>query len=411
MGLRRLRTLRAQVWLSCSYWWYFAAVGCFGPYITLYYRDLQLSGIEIGVLTAILPLGVAFIAPVWGMLADARSAHRLILRGALLSAALTALLLTRATSFVALAPLIMLLAICLAAIPALLDSYALTISEREGVSFGQMRVWGSLGFIAAVWLVAWRMGQHVSSFFLFAYAAALLLGAVVTLGLPHLRPRALQPTSRGGSAIIKDRSVVTLLLCVFLVTSNATFISSYLSIYLTEVGGSTRLVGTASALGALSEVPLMVLGRRLIDRFNSRNIFVLAVGAYLLRFALYSIPPTAPLALPIQLLHGLSFGLYLMASVTLIHELAGRERAATAQGLLTSTSLGFGAITGSLAGGALLDRIGAVGIFRVGTVGMLVALGICLVSVRTISAAHADEPDGLSSSPDERRDRRLNDRT
>ena len=73
----------ASFWLSGGYFWYFAGIGCFGPYIALYYRSLQLSGVQIGILAAILPLGVALLAPVWGALADSLSAHRLMLRGAL----------------------------------------------------------------------------------------------------------------------------------------------------------------------------------------------------------------------------------------------------------------------------------------------------------------------------------------
>jgi PPP family 3-phenylpropionic acid transporter len=78
----------------------------------------------------------------------------------------------------------------------------------------------------------------------------------------------------------------------------------------------------------------------------------------------------------------MSYGAFLLASVTLIHELVGPARAATAQGLLTSMSLGFGAITGTLVGGMLLDHIGAVGIFRVAGAGMLVACVTYLFSMR-----------------------------
>ncbi len=67
-----------------------------------------------------------------------------------------------------------------------------------------------------------------------------------------------------------------------------------------------------------------------------------------------------------------------------VRTLQGPARAATAQGLLTSMSLGFGAITGTLVGGLLLDHIGAVGIFRVAGAGMLVACVSYRCSMRVI---------------------------
>ena len=90
----KLRSARSAVWISSCYFWYFAAVGCLTPYIALYYRHLQFTGFQIGVLSAILPLGIALLAPLSGSLADSLSAHRLLLRTMLVLAAFTALMLS-----------------------------------------------------------------------------------------------------------------------------------------------------------------------------------------------------------------------------------------------------------------------------------------------------------------------------
>ncbi len=372
--------------MQWSYWWYFSAIGCFIPYVALYFRDLRLSGLQIGILMAILPVGTAFLAPLWGSLADAWSAHRLILRMALALAALAALLLTQATTFPTILLWMTLLAVCAAGIPALLDSYAMMISEREGQPYGRLRVWGSFGFIVAVWLVGWLMGEAISTIFLAAYALSLLFAGIASLGLPPLRPRAATSMRDGVREVVRSRPVALLLLTGFLVTSNASMLPNFFSVYLVEIGGTTQLVGTASALSAISELPVLIFGAWLLDRFTSQRMLLLAIAVYVVRFALYALPPTPFLALGVQLLHGLSFGAYLMASVTLIHQYAGRERAATAQGLLASTSFGFGSITGSLVGGSLLDRLGAVGVFRVAAIGMLVALLVYWFGARLVAA-------------------------
>ncbi|HEY0606084.1 MAG TPA: MFS transporter [Herpetosiphonaceae bacterium] len=389
--LRRRSRIRASAWLSGGYFWYFAAVGCLIPFITVYYRHLQFSGFQIGVLTAILPLGIAFIAPLCGTLADTFSAHRLLLRSALVLAGLTALVMAQVTSFLTLVPLMILLAVCLAAVPAMLDGFAMLISAQEGVAFGRLRVWGSVGYILTVWIVAWQMGQQVSNFFLIAYAVSLLLTGVSTLGLPRVPAlaQARQPMWRGISSMVRNPSVALVLLTVYLVTSSANIMSNYLSIYITELGGTAQMIGTASAIAAISEMPVLIFGHSLLNRFSSRKILALAIAVYFIRFLLYSLPLPGYWILSAQVMHGLSFGLYLMASVTLVHELAGRERAATAQGLLSSTSFGFGAITGALVGGALLDRLGAVGIFQVAAVGMFIALVVGLFTVRAVGAADA----------------------
>ncbi len=376
-GSNRIR-LRPSTVLRWNYWWYFAAIGALVPYLALYYRHLGLNGLQVGVLAAVTPLGTAFLAPLWGTLGDTYAAHRLVLRIALCIAALAALLVSQTTSFWLLLPLMLLLASAAAAIPALLDGYAMTISEREGQSYGRLRMWGTAGFIAMAWLVGWMMGENISSRFLIAYATALGLTFVASFGLPPLKSRSRQPLWQGVASMVREPSVALLLLTAYMVMSSASIMGNYLGIYLSEIGGTARIVGTASVVAALSELPVLAFGTQLIDRFTSRRVFLFAVVMYVIRFALYSVPPTPQWVLAVQVLHGVSFGAYLMASVTLIHQFAGRERAATAQGVLASIGFGFAAITGSLVGGALLDRIGAVGIFRVATVGMGFALLVCL---------------------------------
>ena len=376
--------LRASAWLRWSYWWYYAAIGCLLPYIALYYQHLGFSGFQIGVLTTTIPLGTAFCAPLWGTLADTFAAHRIVLRSALLLAVGMAILLTQLSQFVTLLLVMTLLAITVAAIPSLLDGYAMTISEHEGQSYGHLRVWGSAGFVVTAWLVGWWMDNSISNLFLVAYTVALLLSGVATFGLPQLQPRRGEPMWQGVTAIMQDRPVLLLLFNVYLSSSSASILLSFLGIYIVEIGGNVQLVGGATAIGAISELPVFVLGTRLLNRLNSRRVLMFAMIVYVVRYTLYGIP-LAPIWIAwVQWLHGLSYAAFLMASVTLIHELVGPARAATAQGLLTSMSLGFGAITGTLVGGLLLDYIGAVGIFRVAGAGMLVACVSYRCSMRVI---------------------------
>ena len=108
---------------------------------------------------------------------------------------------------------------------------------------------------------------------------------------------------------------------------------------------------------------------------------MIALVMYCIRMLLYSIVPSAIWVLPVQLLHGFSFGIYLMATVTLLHQMVGSELAATAQGLLAS-AMAFGQVTGSLVAGILLDRIGIFTIYRWSVGVTLVALIVFTLGMR-----------------------------
>jgi MFS transporter, PPP family, 3-phenylpropionic acid transporter len=143
-------------------------------------------------------------------------------------------------------------------------------------------------------------------------------------------------------------------------------------------------VGAAFSISAASELPVIAFGGWLMARLGARRLIVVALLAYLGRFIAFGFITVPEWLIAAQLLHGLSFGAFLVASVTLAHRLAGREHTATAQALLSTMSFGFGSITGSLVGGALLDQVSTFTIFRGVAVLMLLTLVIFVVGNRVV---------------------------
>lgn len=332
------------------------------------------------------PLGAALLAPVWGMLADRYGAHRLILRGAAVLAALLALLLMTQNQYVNVLVVVGLLAIFVAPIAPVMDSYGVTRSERYRIPYGQFRVWGAGGYIATSWLVGQWMGRSVAGVFLIGYAVSYFLLCFSSLGFKPLRAEVGGRMHGALRSIISNPGVILLLVTAYLFSSAAGIMYNYLSIYLSELGGSDQLIGAAFSLNALSELPVMFFSGWIFSRFGARRMLAIAIGLYTIRLLGYSFLPSAEWVLPFQLLHGLTYGVFLMASLTLMHRMAGREHAATAQGVLSSVSVGFGMITGALLGGALLDKIGTSNLFWVAACVMFSALAVYIGGMRALRA-------------------------
>ena len=128
----------------------------------------------------------------------------------------------------------------------------------------------------------------------------------------------------------------------------------------------------------------MAFGGWFLARFGAYRLICFALAVFALRFAAFGLITTPAWILPVQLLHGLSYGAYLMASVTLAHRIAGRQQAATAQALLTAVSFGFGSITGALVGGALLDTVGTANLFLGAAVLMVIDLCLLVLGNRAV---------------------------
>ena len=391
------RTLRPSFWTGLTYFTYYMAIGSFLPFITLYYRQIGLSGGRIGLLTALPPLAIALLAPIWGSVTDARGVHRPVLRFALLLSALAVLALTRMSTFVQIVGLVAVLAISASPVASLLEGYGVTIGERSGVGYGRLRMWGSVGYIVASFGLGRLMGGTISTLFLVTYAIALLLAFAATFGLPTMHQRKAKQKTGGAKQLLRRPAILVLLLTTYLTSLSGTTIGNFLSIHMAELGGGTGMIGLANAFAAASEMPVLVLGAALVNRLGSRRMIVMATLVYAARHVGYSVAPGPGWILLVQLLHGLSFGINLIASVSLAHQIAGARLAATAQGMLAS-AFALGTITGALAGGAMLDRIGTAGIFRVAAVIALVALAVFVVGSRVFAADELSDPQ-VASSP------------
>lgn len=375
---------RSSRHVRAGYFWYYAAIGAFTPFAALYFRSLGMSGFQIGALTALPSLGMALFGPLWGALSDSLAIHRWVLRIALVLATLLAFAAWRVTGFGVLFALMGMLAFSVVPVAPLLDSYGVTVSERLEQSYGRLRVWGSLGFMVSVLVVGRLLGEQVSSLVVAAYGACLGLTLVSVVGIPPLAERQPRSLLGGLKSVGRNRPLLLLLLVSYLLSSGAAIMYIFLGIRLQEIGGSANIVGLAFALSAISELPVVAFGGWLLNRLGAPRLIGLALCVYVVRFAAFSTISEPEWMLPVQLLHGFSFGAFLMASVTLAHRLAGREHAATAQALLTAMSFGFGSITGSIVGGALLDRVGTVGLFQGAAMLMVVTLAVLVIGDRIV---------------------------
>jgi len=277
--------VNAGRWVGSGYFWVFGGTGAFVPFTALYFRDLGFSGWQVGVLAALPALGVAFSGPIWGAMADARSMHRLVLRIALGGAAVVCLAASLPNRFLALLPLIALLAFLEAPIASLFDGYGVTVSERLRTSYGSLRVWGSIGFTGSVLLVGWLMGDDVTRLFFVAHALCLFGGLIATLGLPALGERTARPVFDGLGLAAANKPLLALLLITYLMSTSVAAMYGFLGIHMEGLGGSASLLGAASALAAASELPIVAFGGWFVAKYGPVRLIALAIAVYAARFA------------------------------------------------------------------------------------------------------------------------------
>lgn len=161
--------------LSAYYFFYFAFVGAFSPYFTLYLQAASLSATEIALLMSLMQL-MRILAPnLWGWLAERLGMRVAIVRlSALMSlVGFSGFFLT--TEFGGLFAAMALMAFFWSAALPLIEGLAFSHLGDEAHRYGSIRVWGSVGFVVAV-LALGLVLDHVAIDAVLWVTAAILLG-------------------------------------------------------------------------------------------------------------------------------------------------------------------------------------------------------------------------------------------
>jgi PPP family 3-phenylpropionic acid transporter len=115
----------------------------------------------------------------------------------------------------------------------------------------------------------------------------------------------------------------------------------------------------------LFEIPLFAMSDKIMKRFTTTQLMVIAHLAYVIRVFGYTfIPEDMPgLILLLEPLHGVTYALKQMCSVTVLARLAEPGFKNSAQGVV-STCARLGGMTGSVVGGYVLKYMGPTVLYR-----------------------------------------------
>jgi len=338
--------------LSAFYLCYFGAIGVLVPFFSFYLQHEGFSAIAIGQLMAI-PMAMRILAPgAWGWAADHTGRRDLTLRVGALLATGGAALLWGASGYLAVA-----LGLAAFALPwsGLLPQFEATTLSHLGTQpqrYGLVRLWGSVGFIAAVVLggVAFSgAGINRVPLVLIAVVAAT---AVAIWRVPPAPAAATQHApQRLGSALRRPWVLALLLVCML---QQAAFGPYYVffTIYLDRLGYSTGAAGLLWAWGVAAEVLMFIFAPRLIERFGSRPLLVAALAVSALRWLLTAWGAAwLPLLVLAQTMHMAAFGLFHAVAVLLVHRAFPGRLQGRGQALYSALGFGVGGALGSLASG------------------------------------------------------------
>jgi MFS transporter, PPP family, 3-phenylpropionic acid transporter len=361
------------------YFFYFAFVGMFSPYWSLYLKFLHFDAVQISVLMSVQPV-MRMVAPaVWGWLADHTNNRQLVVRVAASLSLFCYLWVFGISSFWGMLLVLALMGFFWSASIPLVEATTLTWLGERATHYGRIRSWGSVGFILAV-LGLGYLFDYVSIHWLL-WAGLFIMAGI--MGFAYQIPRAdavLHHTdSQPVSSILLQPGVLALFGAGLLMAMAHGPYYTFFSIYLVEHGYAKSVVGWLWALGVICEIGIFFLMPWLMRRFSLPQILMASLIGAMLRFSLIGwAVDVLPLLLLAQMLHAITFGAFHAAAVALVHHFFRGRHQSRGQAMYGSVTYGAGGMLGGLASGPLWQHWGASVMYSFSVVAAL--LGLLLMS-------------------------------
>lgn len=382
--------------LAAWYFFYFAFVGAFAPYFTLYLQDIGQSAWEIGVLMSV-PQVMRMLAPnLWGWLADHLGWRAAVVKIAACGSVIgfTGFFFTRDYAAM-LAAMALVWFFWSAALP-LVEAMTLDRLAGRTERYGRVRLWGSIGFIVSVLGLGTLLDYLPIAAVLWAclFILASVLASALTLADPKVSPSVTAPPVV--DQLRRPAVIALLAACFFMSVAHGPLYVFY-SIHLVDHGYDKMSVGLLWSLGVVAEILVFIAMPRLMRHFSLRGILLASFGLAVLRFLLIGWAADYPWALlAAQLLHGATFGAYHAGAMAALIRWFEPSQQARAQGLYGSISFGAGGMVGGLLSGQAWDTLGAEMTYSIAS--LCAACGLLLIW-RGVSSESLASGQGRTQGP------------
>jgi PPP family 3-phenylpropionic acid transporter len=297
----------------------------------------------------------------WGWLAD-RSGHRL--RVAQICTGIGTVVycgLFAAADFDALYAVVLLMTFFLSAALPQVETTTLSHLGEHSAQYGRVRVWGSIGFIAAVLIIGYMLDALEIRVLLWIMLAILGATTVFLMLVPE-PPQSAQAHDHTPIAhIIRQPQVIALIVaCALMAVAHGPYYTFY-SIHLVGFGYTKGAVGWLWSLGVICEIAIFFWMAHLFRAFTLRQVLIASFALAGIRFAIIALcADNLALLLIAQTLHAASFGSFHAAALGYVHRFFRGRNQARGQAIYTSLTFGLGGTVGGLYSGYAWEHFGAV---------------------------------------------------
>lgn len=327
-------------------------------FLPLYLKFKGLNGTEIGWVLAIGPLASIFSQPFWGYMSDKYKTIKRMLIICVFGLLISSVIFFQMNGFLAIFIMGAILYFFSSPVGALSDSLAQRRADELRISFGTIRTWGSIGFAFSALVVGGILSStHISNmgiiYILFGLIMLFIVFRITDVNVES-DPVQLKDVNK----LIHNKPLIFFLILMMFITITHRANDSFIGLYIAELGGAEGFVGIAWFIGLVSEAIVFATSRYWFRKYHALTFIVIASVIYTFRWFLFAAIDLPIYIIILQVLHGVTFGIFYVAAFEYVTRITPKLLHSTAHLVYYSVFFGVSGIIGSSVGGTVMDVYG-----------------------------------------------------
>ncbi len=265
------------------------------------------------------------------------------------------------------------------------NSIGFLILKREGKDpttyFPPIRVWGTVGFIGAMWLTNfftkdWGAGQSIKVSFIISAISAMILAIFTFIALPALenennknsneKKTLIQKLGLEAFVLFKQKKMALFFLFSLLLGGSLQLTNAYGDGFLQDptVFPVGELINNFSTIilsvSQISETLFILAIPFFMKRFGIKKVMLFSMIAWVLRFGLFGLADNSILGFTLIIascvIYGLAFDFFNISGALYVEQNTDSKIQSSAQGVFMLMTNGVGAVLGNIIAGFVIAK-------------------------------------------------------